>query len=160
MLREANLIRIVGISLIAVDSLGAIRILDLVCLRRGHSLVLHAATEAGGAASAGVERGAGGTAGVSGDGGGGLEAVELGGGVELGLGREGGGGVGGLGGHLAGGVRVGGVFVEGVRVDEGAVGGLGLGAVVEDPDDLWGESVVGFLEEMGIGGVLRSWRAK
>jgi hypothetical protein len=28
------------------------------------------------------------------------------------------------------------LFVEGVRVDEGAVGGLGLGAVVEDPYDL------------------------
>lgn len=29
------------------------------------------------------------------------------------------------------------LFVEGVGVDEGAVAGLGLGAVVEDPDNLW-----------------------
>ena len=50
--------------------------------------------------------------------------------------------------------------MEGVGVDEGAVGGLGLGAVVEDPDDLWGGVSGWVFGEMGIGGVLRSWRAK
>jgi len=54
-------------------------------------------------------------------------------------------------GDWARGARGGVFFVEGVGVDEGAVGGLGLGAVVEDPDDL-GVVSGGDLVRGGIGG--------
>lgn len=146
MFLEADLIRVVRVRLVAVDGLGAVGILNRRVLlllrlvvggRRGVDVVAHAAE---------LWRrrvaclGARGAAWVAGDGRGCLEAVELGGRVHLGrlvveLGFWAGLRVGGVGdGARGAGAWV--LFVEGVRVDEGAVGGLGLGAIVEDPDDL------------------------
>lgn len=136
-LREADLVGVVRVRLVAVDGLGAVRVLDLAGLRarllRGLLLGVGRAEAGDGAAATGV---ASRTAGVARDGRRGLEAVELGGGVELGLGCEGRRRVRGLRGHLARGAGGGVVLVEGVRVNEGAVGSLRLGAVIEDPDDL------------------------
>lgn len=87
MLGEANLVRIFGVGLVAVDSLGAVRIfcgrVGLGLLRVRVDRAVHAVTEA---RHRGVALGrTSGTTVVAGHRGGGLEAIELGRRVHLGL---------------------------------------------------------------------------
>jgi hypothetical protein len=166
---EANLVGVVRVRFVAVDGLGAVRVLDggvLLLLLLGFHVVLlllRRRVVVGHAAELGRGRvaalGAGGAAGVPGDGGRGLEAVELRGCVhlrrlvvDLSFGPD---GV--AVGDGARGARARVLFVQGVRVDKGAVGGLRLGAVVEDPYNL---SVLG-AEAAGVragADLRRSWR--
>jgi hypothetical protein len=139
-LLEADLVRVVGIGLVAVDGLRSVGVLDrgflLWLVVWGLGVVAHAAELrwCGGVAALGTCW----AAGVAGDGRRGLEAVELRGGVHLrrllvylGLWAV----------HVAvgdgtRGARAGMLLVEGIRVDESAVAGLWLRAIVEYPYDL------------------------
>lgn len=145
-LLEADFVCVVGVRFVAVDGLGAVGVLD-----RG---VLLGLVVGGWGCDVGVDAGklgyrrvaslgaSCGTAGVARYRRGRLEAVELGRGVHLrglvvelrlwavqvGVGD----------GARRAGARV--LLVQGVRVDKGAVGGVRLGAIVEDPDNLRGVS--------------------
>lgn len=140
MLLKADLIGVVGIGFVAVNGLGAVRVLDALLDRRlvlgGWCLGAHAAELRNRAVAA---LGAWGPAGIAGDGGRGLEAVQLGRGVHLRLLAVGDLGLGAVGeavGDGTRGARAGLLLVQGVRVDKGAVARGRLGAVVEDPDNL------------------------
>lgn len=148
MLGEADLVGIFGVRIVRVDGLRTVRVLgwlgDFTAIRvdrrgragggcRGRA----AATEATRRLS-GIALGAGGSAGVSGDGRRGLEAAQLGGGVHL----RGVAGSHGLGasteraGHgTAAAVRAGLFLVQGEGVDEATMRSLRGGTEVEDPDD-------------------------
>jgi hypothetical protein len=150
-LLEADLVGVVRVRFVAVDGLGAVRVLDgrvllllllgvhvalLLLLQLQRRVVVGHAAELGCRGVAAL--GASGTAGVAGHGGRRLEAVELCRRVHLGrlvvdLGfRADGVAVG----DGARGARARVLLVQGIRVDKGAVAGLRLRAVVEDPYDL------------------------
>ena len=148
MLTKRNLIRIVRIRLVTINRLRTVRI--LCRLRHRTILLLHDGRRLEGLGLGGCREGGGGgafaflfagaAAGEAGDGGGGFEAGEGGGVVHLLLGLGGGvlgfGAVGLLRHVFACAAAGGAVFVQGEGVDGLAVGGLGLGAEVEYPDDL------------------------
>ena len=141
MLLEADLIRIIRVRFVAVDGLRAVRVVDpmLGALFLRRRSCVHAAELRGGRV-AGLR--AGGAAGIAGDGGGGFEAVELGRSIHLRLLVVGNLGLGAVGVAVGDGARLARarvLLVQGVGVDKSAVAGGGLGAVVEDPDNL-GES--------------------
>jgi len=157
MLLEADFVGVVGVGFVAVNGLGAVGIFNggfllvgiVLCGggSAGDAVGRHGAEWGGGAVAAIC---AGRAAGVARDGGRGLEAAELGGRVhlrglvvDLGFGT-----VGVAVGDGARGARAGVFLVQSVRIDKGAVAGLGLRAVVEDPHNL-GWLALGRKDRMG-----------
>lgn len=146
MLAETDFVGILGVCVVRVDGLRPVGVLGGL----GHLRAILSSTTSirstgsrTGTAEAGrlggVALGSRGTAGVARHGGGGLKAAQLGRGVHLGGvggGHRLGPGTEGAGHRAAASVRAGLLLVEGKRIDESTVRGLGSGTEIEDPDDL------------------------